>query len=97
MQRDPGVGLELLREALPSIGGFTREVGIGRRIAALALDPDIAEISAGGPQRDVALVEQGDALAGAREAIGHRRADDAAADDQIIGDAVGHDAQSSLR
>jgi hypothetical protein len=72
--------LQRAGEARPKVGGAAGPVSIGRHAGALALHPDQAEIAARGAKRNVSLVDQRGAGAGARGAPGDSSADQAAAD-----------------
>ena len=73
-------------EFRPQRRGPARPLRVGRHAGAFALHPDEAEIAAGGAERDVALVEQGDRRALPRRAPGDGAADEASADDdQVVG------------
>ncbi len=64
----------------PQPRGVQRPAAVRAHAVALALQPDQAEIAARGAQGDIAFVEHGDRAHAAAQAVGHGRADQAAAD-----------------
>ena len=91
---------QLRGQARPEAGRAQRPAAVGPHAMALALQPDQAEVAARGAQGDIALVEHGDRADAVTQAIGDRRADQAAADHGDVedgGGGVGGGHQRGLR
>ena len=76
------VGTELLGQALELVAGGHREVQLGA--LASGVEPDVAEVSAGGSRGEPVGLEQDDLRAPPGEVVRRRGPDDPAADDQHI-------------